>query len=69
LWKPAISGAVCPSTDDAQPRDHDRPRDHERYGRVELLDAGRLDEDEGPEDADRGERIGAQMRGVALERR
>ena len=49
--------------------DDDRAGDRERRDRVEGGLAGDLDQQQADQHADRGQRVGAQVRGVALERR
>ena len=51
------------------PADDDRRGDDQRGDRVEGGDAGDLDQGEADEDAGRGQRVGAQVGGVALQRR
>src|SRR4051812_27660052 len=54
---------------DPHARVDDRRRDDQRGDRVERLGARHLHEHQPHDHADRGEGVGAQMRGVALERR
>ena len=54
---------------DPDPREHDRDGHEQCGGRVERLDAGDLHERQAGEHAGRRERVGAEVGGVALERR
>ena len=55
--------------EDADARDHDRDRHAQRGDRVECRLPGDLDQGQPEEHADRRERVGAQVCGVAGERR